>query len=205
MKPQRSNKSSISRKKKNKIPSALKHCVRDFWVRYLKQDLKLHPQICVSETYQELAKLKDVSIKKLKNLVFAHVGSQQQFEMVQQIYQEILEIFKRNPNIEVEYPKHTNLLKRWFQRILRLSYEEMKKLVSQNSRNEIMQEFEKEEEEEEPQISPPEEDLVIPKIEEPSTNTPLNSLVIQIPYEYLLVMQNQISHLIAIINSMSTR
>lgn len=204
MKPQRSNKSSISRKKKNKIPSALKHCVRDFWVRYLKQDLKLHPQICVSETYQELAKLKDVSIKKLKNLVFAHVGSQQRFEMVQQIYQEILEIFKRNPNIEVEYPKHTNLLKRWFQRILRLSYEEMKKLVSQNSRNEIMQEFE-EEEEEEPQISSPEEDLVIPKIEEPSTNTPLNSLVIQIPYEYLLVMQNQISHLIAIINSMSTR
>jgi hypothetical protein len=206
MKPKRSNKSSISRKKKNKIPSALKHCVRDFWVRYLKQDLKLHPQICVSEAYQELAKLKDVSIKKLKNLVFAHVGSQQRFEMVQKIYQEILEIFKRNPNIEIEYPKHTNLLKRWFQRILRLSYEEMKKLVSQNSRNEIMQEFE-EEEENEPQISFPEEDMVIPKIEEtsPSTNSPLNSLVIQIPYEYLLLMQNQISNLIAIINSMSSR
>lgn len=212
MNPHRSaNKSSISRKKKKKIPSSLKHCVRDFWVRYLKQDLRLHPQICVSETYQELAKLKDVSIKKLKNLVFTHVESQQRFEMVQQIYQEILEIFKRNPNIEVEYPKHTNLLKRWFQRILRLSYDEIKKLVLQNNRHELLQKFE-DEENDGPLISSPEEeeDLgVIPKVEETSSSShpPLNnnSLVIQIPYEYLLVMQNQISHLIAIINSMSTR
>jgi hypothetical protein len=215
MNPQRSaNKSSISRKKNNKIPSALKHCVRDFWVRYLKQDLKLHPQICVSETYKDLAKLKDVSIKKLKNLVFTHVESQQRFEMVQQIYQEILEIFKRNPNIEVEYPKHTSLLKRWFQRILRLSYGEIKKLVLQHNRHELLQKFE-DEENDGPLISSPEEEEeedsgVIPKIEETSSSShsPLNnttSLVIQIPYEYLLVMQNQISHLIAIINSMSTR
>jgi hypothetical protein len=211
MNPQRSaNKTSKSIKKKNKIHSSLKHCVRDFWVRYLKQDLKLHPQICVSETYQELAKLKDVSIKKLKNLVFTHVESQRRFEMVQKIYQEILEIFKRNPNIEIEYPKQTKLLKIWFQRILRLSYEEIKILVIQNKRHEILEKFE-DEENDVPQIHSLEEDSgEIPKIEETSqsSHSPLNnnnSLVIQITYEYLLVMQNQISHLIAIINSMSTR
>jgi hypothetical protein len=210
MNTQRSNESSILGKKKKlknvKIPSALKHCVRDFWVRWLKPDLKLHPQICISEIYQELAKLKDVSIKKLKNLVFTHVGNEEKFNMVQQIYKEILEIFKRNPNIEKEYPKHTSLLKKWFKRILHLSYEDMKKLGTHNNTSEFYEKFD-DDKEEEISYSDESESLVTPKIEEgTSATSPLNTnLVIPVPYEYLVVMQNQISHLISIINSMSTR
>lgn len=190
-----------SKRKRNLIPSALKHCVRDFWVRWLKPDLKLHPQICISETYRELAKLKDVSIKKLKNLVFTHVGSQAKFGMVQQIYREILEIFRRNPNIEIEYPKHTSLLRKWFDRVLRLSYEDVTKLVAPEA--DLAQRFEADDEN-----SPVDnEGSVIPKIEDEVSPSvpPLNTnLVIPVPYEYLLVMQHQISHLISIISSLSS-
>jgi hypothetical protein len=89
--------------------------VRNFWLKYLKPHLMKNPTIKKSSTFRELAKLKDVSIKRLMNLIYEE---KEDFEIVQCIYKEILTIFKRFPTIEKEYPKYVDKLSCWFERVL---------------------------------------------------------------------------------------
>lgn len=152
--------------------------VRTFWFKYLKPELIINPLIKMSSIFQELAKLKDVSIKKLLHLVYE---DEEKFKAVQYLYKEILEIFRRYPNIEKLFPIYVSKLRVWFERVLALAdFEELKK------NNEAL-----------PQ-KPKKAKKKINRVSTPSKN-------VTIPAEYLIGLQNQISFLMAQLHSVTLK
>jgi hypothetical protein len=152
--------------------------VRSYWLTFLKPALEAHPRIRKSDIFKRLAKIKDVSIKKLKNLIYEAMERQEDFEMTQLLYQELLSLFKKNSEIERQYPSYSSKLKIWFEQFVRIKYQEFLKSAGETT-------VVKKEEEEMSSITQKDEEQKLNKIE-----------TVTIPVEYLLGLQNQISFLI---------
>jgi hypothetical protein len=159
--------------------------VRSYWFRFLKPALEAHPRIRTSAIFKRLAKIKDVSIKKLKNLIYEAMEHQEDFELTQLLYQELLSLFKKNSEIERQYPSYSSKLKTWFEQFVSIRYEEfLKKSAADEAvvvvKNEEVSNALKEEE------------------QKPNKNNTTHNKIetVTIPVEYLLGLQNQISFLI---------
>lgn len=161
--------------------------VRSYWFTFLKPALEAHPRIRKSDIFKRLAKIKDVSIKKLKNLIYEAMEHQEDFELTQLLYQELLSLFKKNSEIERQYPSYSSKLKTWFEQFVGIRYEDFLKKGADESvvvKNEEVSNTLKEEEQK-------------PPIYYDTNNTNNNKIeTVTIPVEYLLGLQNQISFLI---------
>jgi hypothetical protein len=154
--------------------------VRTFWFKYLKPELIINPLIKMSSIFQELAKLKDVSIKKLLHLVYE---DEEKFKAAQYLYKEILEIFRRHPHIEKLFPIYVSKLRVWFERVLALAdFEEFQK-------NETIPHKPKKTRKK--------------KILNRASRPPSKNVTI--PAEYLIGLQNQISFLMAQLHSVTLK
>jgi hypothetical protein len=165
------NNSALRKKKSNRAPP---NAVRIFWHR-LKNYLQNRPEVYGSSIFKSLSKLKDVPIKKLKNLIFEFKSEK---EVVKKMYQEILEIFKHDTSFETEYPKYTQKLTTWFQNVLQAT---LKK---------------EEEEEEEEIVKKEEEEDILPFTSLEESNSFISGTeMVTIPVWYLMGLQNQILYL----------
>jgi len=161
---------------KKKASHTSNNAVRSYWLTWLKPALEAHPLICKSNIFKRLVKIKDVSIKKLKNLIYEAMENQEDFELTQKIYQEFLRLFKGNPIIKREYPKYSSKLKIWFEKFVAMKYEDFLKSAAAEDNVKVKKE----------------EEMI--NIKPSTTRAPIETVTI--PVEFLLGLQNQISFLI---------
>lgn len=173
---------NITKVSKKKVKAM--NSVRSFWVKYLKPELECHPQICMTKIFRDIVKVKEVSIKKIKELVHQQLTKKESFKTAIQFSQEVLEIFRRNPKIEEEYPTHTKKLIKWFEEILKTKEDEV-----------VVTKIEVKEEEE---SASPSSSLTSMHRSNNCTchNYPIINGVVAIPVEFLFRLQDQISYLI---------
>jgi hypothetical protein len=161
--------------------------VRSYWFRFLKPALEAHPRIRKSDVFKRLAKIKDVSIKKLKNLIYEAMEHQEDFELTQLLYQELLSLFKKNSEIERQYPSYSSKLKTWFEQFVGIRYEDfLKKSSSADDEDTVV--VVKNEELSNHAVKEEEQNLIY--------NTDNKIETVTIPVQYLLGLQNQFSFLI---------
>jgi hypothetical protein len=161
---------------KKKTRFTVNNSVRQFWFTWLKPALEAHPMISKSNTFIKLVKLKDVSMKKLKNLVYEAMENKEDFELTKTIYKELLKIIKSNPTVKRTYPKYSTKLKIWFEKFATMKYEDF---VQKQHPQKIMKEE------------------VIDSSSTTNENLSISSHeTIRIPIEYLVNLQNQISLMI---------
>jgi hypothetical protein len=177
------NITKVSKKKLKAMNS-----VRSFWVKYLKPELECHPQICMTKIFRDIVKVKEVSIKKIKELVHQQLIKKESFKTAVQFSQEVIEIIKRNPKIEEEYPTHTKKLIKWFEEILKTKEDDVVVVTKTEVKVEA----------EEKESASPSSSLNSMHRSNNCTcyNYPIINGVVAIPVEFLFRLQDQISYLI---------
>lgn len=176
------NITKVSKKKLKVINS-----VRSFWVKYLKPELESHPEICMSNIFRDIVKVKEVSIKKIKEIVHKELTKNGSFKTVVKFSQQVLDIFRRNPQIEEEYPRHTKKLMKYCEEILKTKEDKV-----------VVTKIEVKEEEESACTS---FSSLLASMHGSSSNCtchnyPILNGVVAIPVEFLVRLQDQISYII---------
>jgi hypothetical protein len=177
----RKNKESSFLKKKRRKPP---NDVRLFWNR-LKKKLQADPEVSRMTIFQSLSRLKDVPIKKLKNLIFEFGEEEEGSKMVKKLYQQILCIFREDAQLEKDYPRYTQSLTAWF--------ENSQSLLEKQNRRFMKSDIVEGEDNPNPQPA-----FISPSIVQlPNFQNSDDGPSVTIPLWHLFSLQNQITYLIS--------